>query len=73
MSQYQQISEGEYLVDIKCPQCGTLAQLVADVGAVLKRTSDGEGTLAVRVKSKPADHVCGQTAITVDTATGELL
>ncbi len=73
MSEYGQIDEGRYLVDLECPQCHVGAQVVAEVGAVLKRTSDGDGTLALRVKSKAAVHVCGQAAITVDVQTGELL
>lgn len=72
-NEYEQIDEGDYLVDLHCPQCQQPAQVVAEVGAVLKRTSDGDGTLALRVKSKPVAHVCGQSAITVDVQTGELL
>lgn len=72
-ARYEQIEEGRFLVDLECPQCHAAAQVVADVGAVLKRTSDGDGTLALRVKAKPAVHVCGQAAITVDVHTGEML
>lgn len=70
--EYESIDEGWYIVDLECPQCHTGAQVVAEVGAVLKCTSDGDGTLALRVKSKAAVHVCGQQQIHVDSFTGEM-
>lgn len=71
-NQYQSISEGLFLVDAECPQCGQVGAVAVRIDAVLKKVG-AESTLGVRCQSKAIEHYCGQKQMLINADTGEVI
>lgn len=72
MNRINPIPAGVHWVTVECPACGVDELVSVTIGPKLVRTED-ESKLGIRATSKPRDHRCGQTTITVVGETGEIL
>ncbi len=67
------IDPGTYIVHAHCPQCGGSELILIALREVLTvSAADEQSSLKVRLKGKAVDHICNQTAIEVNTETGEI-
>jgi hypothetical protein len=53
------IREGVYVAELRCPLCGSLAELAIGIWPRLVVDHDGM-RIGVRTKATPVDHVCGR-------------
>ena len=51
------------LVSLECPSCGDIETIDARLQARATRDTDGNGALALRVRSPKVAHVCGQAKL----------
>lgn len=62
------IGTGYVRVDAPCPECGSIAEVVARIGTTLTTPDDDVPTLRLRLKAKAVPHECragrGQLTIT---------
>jgi hypothetical protein len=49
-----------------CPSCGMDARVTAKLFSRVTRDSDGSGSLALKMKSPKAQHICDQLSMGLD-------
>jgi hypothetical protein len=52
-----------YAIDVACPRCGALVDMVVAIGAVLTIPDDDMPTIKLRCKSLKVGHACGQGSL----------